>query len=417
MSQGRAAALFFRAGALFSHLTLFPALGLWLSDPLSKAEIPGLSEALSTTVETGNVIRVLAPPSATRDADKTTNSVALVRSEVEAFKGPGSDYETISSKYLTVQNPNASLREIGALVKHRYRDVVLSRVDTPAVTRILVEPMTLVYPTDYYENTSPVRVHLRRLTLEAPDRKLVAYYANYDKLSEHHQSVIFHINGHFGANPSRMGFGLEQLGGVAGAALGKIAMQGYPLVTYDDHNVGESSGASDSLPQVLENIQMMDRTLLTKFARVDAVGISGGAERLYHTMAIFQSKIRSVYYAGFAVPQWTRLTGAPFGSDHDTHDKAFLESFQFADLVLVGLARGVKTAFAHNAYEGGRSKYGYFVEIAPTLQRYTSEFVARGDDRNGDGVPDSGPGLAHEYDLPDYLEFLNEARAVSEVGL
>lgn len=392
---------------------LSAVIGTFSSIANIHAEIPGLSDALSTAVIPSTPFDIVGPPSSARDIDTTQNSVEIVRPLFETSQAVNV-FQALQPQWLSSQHPDASLAQIGSLVSQRYKQLVIDRLATPNVTQITVEPITLVYPTGYYDNDSPVTVNVKRLTLEAPDRTLVAYYANYDKLQNHVGSVIFQINGHFGTNPSRLGLGLEQNGGLTGAALGKIAMQGYPLLTYDDHNVGESSAAADGLPRTLENIQMIDRTLLTQFDRVDALGISGGAERLFYTMPFFESSIQSVYYAGWAVPLWTRLVGDPFGSDADTHDQALLENFTLAELALVGLARGVETAFAHNAYEGGKSKYGFFEEIAPALQQYSASFLIRGDDRNGDGLPDYGPGLAHEYDLHDYLEFLQQVRAVPE---
>ena len=381
------------------------------------AEIDGINSALSPTVVTGTLININAPPSTARDTDTTTNSVAYFQSLMEQYKTDpdfNSVYQSIHGNWQTTQHPSFTLAEIGSFVKQQYQDLMISRMATPAVTQVSVEPITLVYPSGYSNNAAPVTVHVKRLTLAATDRTLVAYYANYDKLAEHDDSLIFQVNGHFGTNPSRLGFGLEQNGGLSGAALGLIAMQGLPLLTYDDHNVGESSSANDSLIRTLENMQMIDQVLLSQFDHVDALGISGGAERLYYFMPLFKSNLRSVYYSGFAVPQWTRLVGPPFGSDPDTFDQTLLDNFQFADLALVGLARGVETAFAHNTFEGGKSKYGYFEEILPTLKQYTDDFQTRGDDQNGDGIPDYGTGLSHEYNLPDYFAFLQQIRVVPE---
>ena len=401
---------------LFARLSL-PTL-LWaIANLVHATEIAGLDSALSSQVIPGTTIEIHGPPSTARDTDTTTNSIAHFQPLMEQYKSDpnfNSVYQSIQGNWQTTQHPTASLAETGALVKTQYQGLMTSRMATPTVSQITVEPMTLVYPTDYANNAAPVTVHVKRLTLTAADRTLVAYYANYDKLAEHDDSLIFQVNGHFGANPSRLGFGLEQNGGLSGAALGLIAMQGLPLLTYDDHNVGESSNASDGLIRTLENMRMIDQVLLSQFDRVDAVGISGGAERLYYFMPLFESNLQSVYYSGLATPQWTRLVGPPFGNDADTFDQILLDNFQFADLALVGLARDVETAFAHNAFEGGKSKYGYFEEILPTLKQYTEDFQTRGDDQNGDGIPDYGPGLSHEYNLPDYFAFLQQVRAVPE---
>ena len=379
-----------------------------------RAQIPGLDQALDPTVTVGSTLHIPAPPSSARNCSTPNDglSVDSVRDFMESYKGPGSVYDTVHVNYPTVQYPALDLDAIGPLIQQPYDSLVMTRVNTPAVTSIDVEHLTLVYPAGYYSNPLPVTVRARRLTFHAAGRTLVAYYVNYDKLPEHGHSVIWQINGHFGPNPTRQGLGIENNGGLSGAALGKIAMQGLPLISYDDHNVGESSSAPDSLPRTLENLQLMDRTLMTHFDRVDVVGLSGGTERAYHLMLFFESHIRSVYCGGFAVPLWTRLVVPPFGSDGDTHDVLFLQNFQFADLAVMGLHRGVHTAFTHSTFEGGRSKYGYFVEMVPTMQAYTSDFETRGDDLNGDGVSDTGRNLCHEYDLVDLLDWIAYTRAI-----
>jgi hypothetical protein len=43
---------------------------------------------------------------------------------------------------------------------------------------------------------------------------------------------------------------------------------------------------------------------------------------------------------------------------------------EFVDLAAIGLDRGVRLAFTHNAFERGKSKYGYFVEIRPRVECY-----------------------------------------------
>ena len=375
--------------------------------------IPGLDQALDLTVTAGTVIHIAGPPATARNCNSTSdNAVEDVRAFMDAHKEPGSVYDTIHVNYPTVANPSVSLADIGPLIRQPYDALVMSRVNTPVVTSINVEHFTLIYPVNYDNNPLPVTVRARRLTFNASGRTLVSYFANYDKVQEHQDSVVWQINGHFGANPTRQGFGIENNGGLLGGALGKIAMQGLPIIAYDDHNVGESSGAPNSLPRTLENLQMMDRTLMPHFGRVDVVGLSGGTERAYHLMMFFESNVQSAYFGGFAVPLWTRLTVPPFGSDDDTHDVTFLQNFGFADLSVVGLHRGVHIAFTHNAFEGGRSKYGYWVEMIPVMEQYTTAFETRGGDLDGDGISDTGRNLCHEYDLVDLLEWIERTRAI-----
>ena len=381
-------------------------------DPTPVDEIPGLAEALDAKVVVGEVIHIEGPPSEARDRDSgPTTAFEHHRPRFDSRKGPGSVYQSLQPNWLTVQHPDVSLDQIAKLIRQRYDQIVLNHLRTPKVIQIDVEHMTLIYPPKYFGNDKRVIVRAKRLVLHAKDRALVAYYANYDKIARHNSAVILQINGHFGLNPSRQGLGLEKRGHMSGAALGKIAMQHLPLITYDDHNVGESSGGPNGLHRTLENIQMIDRTLLKHFDRVDGLGLSGGTDRWYHFSVFFASNVQSVYYAGFATPLWTCLDRPHFGSNPDTHDEPFIRNFQYGELALVGIHRIPHVAFAHNAGDGGGSKYGYFVETVPTLRQYTDAFQTRGGDRNGDGISETGRDLAHEYDLPDYFEFLKQSRA------
>ena len=366
---------------------LFVAIGWGLTvttvaseaaEPPPHGGIRGLAEALNAKVVAGQVIHIEGPPSEARDRDDPPNTTLdHIRPHFERRKGPGSVYQSLRPNWLTVQHPDVPLDQIAKMLRQRYDQIVLKRVKTPNVTQIDVEHMTLIFPPKYFNNDKREIVRVKRLAMHAKGRQLVAYYANYDKIDEHDGAVILQINGHFGRNPSRLGLGLEKRGGYAGAALGKIAMQHLPLITYDDHNTGESSGAPNGLPRTLENIQMIDRTLLKHFDRVDGLGLSGGTERWYHFSVFFESNVQSVYYAGFAVPLWTRLDRPHFGSDPDTHDEPFIRNFQCCELALVGIHRIPHVAFAHNANEGGGSKYGYFVEMVPTMRQLVLNYLKR----------------------------------------
>jgi hypothetical protein len=162
-------------------------------------------------------------------------------------------------------------------------------------------------------------------------------------------------------------------------------------------------------------MRMVDDALLVHFDRVDGMGLSGGCERLYHFLLLHQCKLKSAYLAGLFNSPWMGIdtadrSGGPFRSNQDTDNEVFQGNFQWADLALVGIAQGIDVAFAHATYEGGTGKNCFFGEMLPALRQYTRKFEIRGDDRNGDGVADYGPGLAHEYNLPDYLEFLGTSR-------
>ena len=390
--------------------------------------IPGADTLLDPTVTTGTVVNIPAPPSTLRDKETVANSLESVRSLMESRKAiAGGAFQTAQANWMTTQHPDADGATIAALVRQHYADLVGRHVHPPSLYGTEVEHLTLVYPVNYFfTNPVPVTVHTRRLTIRAYDafgdpRHLVAYYANYDRLPEHDGRVIFQINGHFGTNPSRQGLGIENYGGYSGAALGKIAMQGYPLITYDDHNVGESSGGTskeNGLYQTLANLVMMDDAVMELFAFVDGTGLSGGTERLYHYLLLHDSNLCSAYLGGFATPIWTRMdtaarTGGPFGSDGDTDNEIFQNNFQWADMALAGLDKGMPMAMTHNAYEGGISKHGYFEAIVPALLNHVEpyRFETRGGDRNGDGMSETGRWLAHEYDLVDFFAFMRKVRS------
>lgn len=392
--------------------------------PPDEAQLPGLRNALTPRATKGRVIQIEGPPSLGRDADKEVNSAADGERIIGPRRAlPDGVYARLRKDWLAVQHPDDDLKTIAALVKKRYTELILPHVPRPKLTRIDSEHLTLIYPRGYDQNPQPVTVPVRRLTIHAIDRFgdkrfLVAYYANYDKVDPRHPTVIFQVNGHFGHNPSRMGLGIENRGGYSGAALGKLAMRGEPFITFDDHDVGESSpatGKENGLYRTLANLQMMDDALLVHFERVDAMGLSGGCERLYHFLQFHRCPIRSAYLAGMYSSPWTGLdsrgrTGGPFGINPDTFNEAFMSNFQWAELSLVGIAKGIDVAFVNMTYEGGTAKNCFVKEMLPTLRRYTKDFQNRGDDPDCDGVSNNGKNLAHEYDLDDYLEFLTNSR-------
>jgi hypothetical protein len=381
------------------------------------AAIPGLDALLDPEKVSVSPTNIIGPPSTARDTSLTENSAAYAATTAQARK-LATPYQSIRGNWITTQNPGADLSTIGSLVQSRYDNLITPLMNTPATNSISTENMELVYPTNYFNNTSPVTVYARRFTISGADgRTLVGYYLNYDKVDPLNKEVLLQVNGHFGANPSKEGIGLQNRGGLTGAALGKLAMQGIPLITYDDHNVGESSGGPNNLGRTLENLQMVDRDILTEFDRVDGLGLSGGTERLYHFVNFHQSNLKSVNYSGWNVPGWfpydaTNDPGSsPYGVNGDTYVGAFHENFQYSDLILNGISKDVETTFAHNAFEGGGSKYGYHFEVAPTLRQYTDKFFNLGDDPDGNGTPNRGSGLSHEYNLEDVQRFLQWTRS------
>ncbi len=391
-----------------------------------------IAELVDTNVTPGTVVNIQGPPSTARDTDTTGNSIALAQPLLDSRKAiPGGAFETAEANWMTTQNPTAGLATISSLVQQNYDNLISTNVHTPIITQVDFQYFTYIYPTGYFNNGAPVTVRSRRFTIFGTDqfgaaRTLVGYYVNYDKLDPDDRSVIFQINGHFGSSPSRLGLGLHSFGGLFGAALGKIAMQGYPLITYDDHDVGESSGSTgteNGLYRTLANLETMDHAILEHFGHVDGMGLSGGTERLYHFLFFHECQLSSAYLGGFAVPIWTQMdtaarTGGPFGSNQDTDNVDFQNNFQWADMALVGINKGIPMTMTHNAYEGGRSKYGFFVEMRPALLGYVGQetFEIRGGDLNGDGNSESGRWLSHEYDLVDFFDWIEKIQFLRTPG-
>ena len=377
---------------------------------------------LNRNVTRGATIHIEGPPSDVRDRDPESHTLK----QGEATLAPrraiaGGVYQTVRQNWLTVQHPDADLKELTRLVQERYQRVVLNSVPPVELKDIDIEHFTLVYPPHYDGNEQAVHVPLRRITIFAVDRfndtrRIVAYFANYDKVDEKQPTVAFQVNGHFGHNPSQLGFGLQDRGGYFGAALGKVAMRKVPLITYDDHDVGESDKTpgpprENGLFRTLCNLRIVDQALLTHFDAVDAFGLSGGTERLYHFLMFHRCKLRSAYLAGFYTPLWMPLdskvySGGPFGMNQDTMNAQFNSQFQWADLILTGIHNGVRVRFMNNTYEGSASKSAFHTELLPLLDKYSVAYSVGGDDPDCDGQSNDGRDLAHEYDLPDVLDFL-----------
>lgn len=386
--------------------------------------LPGVRAALTPNVTAGKTIHIDAPPSDLRDHDRKWNSADSVKGHFDPLRNdPKGIYQEVHENFLTTLHPDADLKTFAQHVRKRYRKTILRHVPSPKLTSIDVDHLTLIYPAGYDGNQQKISVPTRRITIHAVDRfgdarHLVAYFANYDKVDPQYASIVFQVNGHFGRNPSRQGLGIEKRGGYSGAALGKLALRGIPLLTYDDHDVGESSSATgkeNGQYRTLANLRMMDDALLVHFARVDGIGLSGGCERMYHFLLFYRCRLETAYLAGFFRPAWLDLyhwktTGGKQGVDHDTFNEPFYANFQWADLVLVGIQRGVDVRLTSMTYEGGSGKNGMLVEMLPAIRRYTDRVTVGGDDPDGDGVSNNGRNLSHEYDLLDYTEYLARSR-------
>ena len=394
------------------------------------AQAPGLAEALSLDVAVGRRIEVPGPPSTRRhpapdDPQRANNSVASSHAFMQARRDlPGGVYQECRKDWLTTRHAGVDLHTFAGKAMDLYEEKVLSQVSTPWLTRVEVEPMTLVYPAGYSGNAEPVEVRARRLELHAIDasgdpRHVTAYFLNYDKVDPGMRRVVLQVNGHVGTEPSRMAIGLRDRGGITGAAVTAIALEGHPVITYDDHNVGESSpstGTENGLHRTLANLRLLDDALLVRFDRVDVIGLSGGTERLYHFFMFNRCPIFSAYLAGFFSSTWMPLDSmksgrGPFSTNPDTHNEEYLRHFQRVDHVLVAVAHGIDVRLASQTFEGGRGKECLYTELLPALRGYTDLVSLGGDDPDGDGVSNDGRNLAHEYDLPDYFSFLDKSLA------
>ena len=385
------------------------------------------SQLLAVTRVRGKVIDVKGPPNSKRDTDRKTNSAAAGEAVLQPRRGlPDGVYQTVRHNWITSQMPPTNLPTIADAIRSKYQKLILQHVSRIDLIKADVTHQTLVYPTDYYHNPHPVEVPLRRIVLHARDRfgdlrQLVCYLANYDKMGTDRPTVTLHINGHFGRNPSRLALGLEDRGGYSGAALGKLAIRGQPILTYDDHDIGESSNTpapakENGLYRTLTNLRIIDEALLQHFHAVDAVGLSGGCERLCHFLVFHKCRLRSAYVASRYNPVWTELdsrsrTGGPFGVNSDTDNSVFQSQFRWSELVLVGIARNVAIRFANNTYEGAVAKAGFVHELLPVLRRYTTQFTVGGDDPDADGQSNDGRNLSHEYDIADIESFVRKQTA------
>ena len=216
-----------------------------------------------------------------------------------------------------------------------------------------------------------------------------------------------------------------------GCLAGRLAAAGYSVLLYTDPtqepNNAYGGKAAKGFERVMKDAVAVQRALLEPYSyEIDAVGLSGGAQRLFFLMPILK-RLRSAYLAGYFSPNWvaefTRNHGAavckPFDLCYDTDFErpALTTNYMLADLVALALSNDVRVAFASNAREGARAhKVFLHHELVPMLLKTGKPFELRGDDLTGNGKPINGgiqgKGLCHEYDTPDYLDFLKEVRGL-----
>lgn len=346
-------------------------------------------------------------------------------------------YQRLRGGWITEQPTNRGLarRQIAARLSAAYARLVTSRV--PRLTLVRVgqpEYGTLIYPAGFDTNHEDISVSTQRLTIHVEDergdtRDLVAYLANEDKARDfRHSSVILALNGHYKCCSALQELGLRAGDHQTGAALARLAIRGYPIITFNDRDTGESSVATRDgdlgLIRELGDILAIEQALLMPvdlqgkpahpWARIDVIGISGGAERAMHyLMAHKSTAVRSAYLAGLPQSPWmsvdnTHCPGGHFGATYDSWDETFFNHFQWAELLLPAINAGVDVAIATNRYEPGLLKNIVMREMVPTLNRYTHAYQLRGDDPMGKGG--TGIGLCHEYKLDDLIDFIERTR-------
>ncbi|MCH2129571.1 MAG: hypothetical protein MK179_10530 [Pirellulaceae bacterium] len=191
------------------------------------------------------------------------------------------------------------------------------------------------------------------------------------------------------------------------AALTPVVTPGKTIVIEGPPSDLRDTETENSVDSIKERfVRMMDDALLVHFKQIDGIGISGGCERLYDFSMFHRCRLATAYLSGMFRPAWYDLyhwktTGGQQGVDRDTFNEVFYKNFQWADLVLVSIQRGVNIRLATMAYDAASDKQGLVVEMMPTIRHYTDRISVGGDDRDGDGR-----NLSHEYDIADYTEFL-----------
>jgi hypothetical protein len=215
---------------------------------------------------------------------------------------------------------------------------------------------------------------------------------------------------------------------------GRLAASGFPVITYDDRcldsraisippiglrqtladmltaikvteqdisRLPDELVSSQQIPNLYADMQRKLMRIATDFPKLkfDAVGLSGGAERLYHLL-MFRDlvELRSAYIAGYFYPPcWSHA-----GDTYDRATPSFDGLFDWSQLVYKGMQDGVRVALVHNAKEG--SDDNFFLRQGVVRQtcaifRGTNAIEVRGDSN-----------LCHEYDLGDYALFLSDVR-------
>ena len=323
------------------------------------------------------------------------------------------EYAKYRQTWRIVDPQYTDLRKLAKAVTDKYSEIVYPGTGSNfsiTAKQVKTEYFVYQYPAGFFRNTQPADVETKKITVEVSVPKrgshtFTAYVLRWKEVEKGREPSYF-INGHWGDAPSRVSIGLEPdvRGGASGASAGRLALCGVPVITFDP-------ALGPPLQSVLIDLDAMDRAVLRNFGnvqKVNAVGLSGGAERLFHQMMI-SLNLRTAYFAGYFQSPWTRNIRGVVGldTDPDTDNREFQSNFQWSELAAVGISRGTRLAFASNTYEDGANKNSLFQELLPELKRIGVSVYVGGDDPLGTGVPGTNrPGLCHEIDIDDYLRFL-----------
>jgi hypothetical protein len=247
-----------------------------------------------------------------------------------------------------------------------------------------------------------IRSIVKKYTITSGTKTIVAYHINVDAGQG---KVIFNINGHFGDYPSKLSMGLTGLGGYAEAKiLARIAPMGYEIITYDDsYNTAGLSESSytilpkDTILHTLEDTMIVEKALLLNFDKIYGMGLSGGAQRMYHYLINSRANLKKAYIAGYFAPAWTAQD-----PDVVTTDKRYETSgIELAHLVQVGVSKGINIRLCRNHYESGLHNYS-LQQMRTYLEGLGINISYGGDDPTGVGAG----GRVHEYYIKDLIEFL-----------
>jgi hypothetical protein len=368
-----------------------------------------LAKVFDPNMEEGTIVQVTTPTSllTLRGCDKPPDNSAaagetLLKPRREA---PWSRFGETAATYVLTQMPQADLTAAATAIQERYDQEVLAKLPVLPIVRIDVEPFTVNYGPEFTGLKQAVRVHGRRIVIKAQQesgtlREVVAYYVNYDRPGPGGPATLFLAAGRI--SRTRGTIEVDPSNGYGATVLGHLAAAGWPVVAYDD--------PGEKLEESLSDIRLIDRAILSRWGRVDAIGFT---DSIFHYLAFHDSILRSAYVFGTYIPLWTRndipgRTGGPFGTNPATDNQTVQSRFQWADFVTIAASQNITLALQNNAGGSGLAKAGLLNELLPAVQRFAippTLLQVRGNDRNGDGIGDNNE-TCHEGETQDYLDFL-----------